>query len=76
MNVEATRCLSDSDDSNQTKNRTGPWSVDITPRGFSMSVTLEIALECEYNFRPITVNIVKKENIRKLDHSQYEKWPI
>lgn len=51
MNVEAAQCPSGSDDSNQMHNRTGPWSVHITPRGFSQSVKLEIHLECEYHLR-------------------------
>ncbi|XP_037641480.1 integrin beta-1-like isoform X1 [Sebastes umbrosus] len=45
VNIEAAQCPSESDDSNQ--NRTGPWSVQITPRGFSLSVKLEITLECQ-----------------------------
>lgn len=47
MKVEATQCRSDSDDTNQ--NMTGPWSVHVTPKGFSQSVKLEISLVCEYN---------------------------
>ncbi|XP_051263847.1 integrin beta-1-like [Dicentrarchus labrax] len=47
VNVEAARCPSESDDSSQMQNRTGPWSVHITPRGFSQSVKLEITLECQ-----------------------------
>ncbi|XP_039973258.1 integrin beta-1-like [Xiphias gladius] len=45
VNVEAAQCPNESDVSNQ--NRTGPWSVHITPRGFSLSVKLEITLECQ-----------------------------
>ncbi|XP_059196137.1 integrin beta-1-like [Centropristis striata] len=47
VDVEAAQCPTDSDDSNQKQNRTGPWSVHITPRGFSQSVKLEITLECQ-----------------------------
>lgn len=57
MTAEAAQCPSESDDSDQNQNRTGPWSVYITPRGFSLSVKLEITLECEYNFHD-TVNIL------------------
>ncbi|XP_071327115.1 integrin beta-1-like [Trachinotus anak] len=45
VNVEAALCPSKSNHSNQ--NRTGPWSVHITPRGYSQSVKLEITLECQ-----------------------------
>ncbi|XP_018541585.1 integrin beta-1 [Lates calcarifer] len=45
VNVVAAQCPGKSDDSNQ--NRTGPWSSLITPRGFSLSVMLEITLECQ-----------------------------
>ncbi|XP_044215552.1 integrin beta-1-like [Thunnus albacares] len=45
VKVEAAQCPSESDDSNQ--NRTGPWSVHVTPKGFSQSVKLEISLECQ-----------------------------
>ncbi|XP_016893610.1 integrin beta-1-like isoform X2 [Cynoglossus semilaevis] len=37
--VEAARCPSDDE--------MGPWSVSITPKGFSMSTTLEITFECQ-----------------------------
>ncbi|XP_073340701.1 integrin beta-1-like [Pagrus major] len=49
VDVEAAQCPSESDDSSQMQNRTGPWSVQITPRGFSMSVKLQITLECQCN---------------------------
>ncbi|XP_053182324.1 integrin beta-1-like [Scomber japonicus] len=45
VSVEAAQCHSGSDNSNQDS--TGPWSVHITPRGFSLSVKLEISLECQ-----------------------------
>ncbi|KAK5862557.1 hypothetical protein PBY51_017939 [Eleginops maclovinus] len=47
VTVEAARCPSESDDLTQKQNRTGPWSVLITPRGFSLSVKMEITLECQ-----------------------------
>lgn len=37
--MEAARCPSDDE--------MGPWSVSITPKGFSMSTTLEITFECK-----------------------------
>ncbi|XP_056237792.1 integrin beta-1-like [Seriola aureovittata] len=45
VNLEVAQCPSNSDDS--TQNRTGPWSVHVKPRGFSLSVKLEITLECQ-----------------------------
>ncbi|KAG7474198.1 hypothetical protein JOB18_003747 [Solea senegalensis] len=45
VNVVAAQCPSKSDDSNPSK--TGPWSVSISPRGSSLSVKLEITLECQ-----------------------------
>eukprot|EP00066_Takifugu_rubripes_P014540 XP_011603806.1 PREDICTED: integrin beta-1-like isoform X2 [Takifugu rubripes] len=45
--VEATGCLREKDNSNQMHNRTGPWSVQLTPRGYSLGVKLEISLECQ-----------------------------
>ncbi|KAM9723943.1 integrin beta-1-like isoform 2-T2 [Menidia menidia] len=42
VNVEAAQCPSDG--SNQ--NLTGPWSVLMSPRGFSLSATLKITLLC------------------------------
>lgn len=47
VTVEAAQCPSKKDSSNQ--NKTGPWSVHIRPRGFSLSVKLEITLQCECN---------------------------
>ncbi|KAM6936120.1 uncharacterized protein PEZ65_006340 isoform 3-T4 [Lycodopsis pacificus] len=44
VTVEAAQCPSERDD--LTQNRTGPWPVHITPRGFALSVKLEITLEC------------------------------
>ncbi|KAM6936119.1 uncharacterized protein PEZ65_006340 isoform 2-T3 [Lycodopsis pacificus] len=43
VTVEAAQCPSERDD--LTQNRTGPWPVHITPRGFALSVKLEITLE-------------------------------
>lgn len=60
MNVDAAQCLRDKDDSNQMQNRSGPWSVHITPRGFSLNVKLEIALECEYNVRTRLLSVQSK----------------
>lgn len=51
MLVKATGCLSKKDNSNQMHNQTGPWSVQITPRRYSLGVKLEISLECEYSFK-------------------------
>ncbi|KAM6936117.1 integrin beta-1-B-like isoform 1-T2 [Lycodopsis pacificus] len=45
VTVEAAQCPSERDD--LTQNRTGPWPVHITPRGFALSVKLEITLECQ-----------------------------
>ncbi|XP_072250718.1 integrin beta-1-like [Leuresthes tenuis] len=45
VNVEAAQCPSMSDSSNQ--NLTGPWSILIAPRGFSLSVNLNITLLCQ-----------------------------
>ncbi|XP_039869118.1 integrin beta-1-like isoform X2 [Simochromis diagramma] len=45
VTVEAAQCPSKSDISNQ--NSTAPWSVQITPRGFAKSVTLEVTLQCQ-----------------------------
>ncbi|XP_069549335.1 integrin beta-1-like [Brachyistius frenatus] len=47
VNVEAAQCPRTSDSSNQ--NRTGPWSVYITFKGFPQSVKLEITLLCQCN---------------------------
>ncbi|XP_041649744.1 integrin beta-1-like [Cheilinus undulatus] len=47
VNVEADWCPHEGDDSNQRQNLTGPWSVLITPRGFSLGLELEITLECQ-----------------------------
>ncbi|XP_014909048.1 integrin beta-1-like isoform X3 [Poecilia latipinna] len=47
VSVEAAQCPSTSGASNQ--NRTGPWSILITPRGFSVSLQLQITLLCECN---------------------------
>ncbi|XP_023187203.1 integrin beta-1-like [Xiphophorus maculatus] len=47
VSVEAAQCPSKSGTSNQ--NKTGPWSILITPRGFSVSLKLEITLLCECN---------------------------
>ncbi|XP_076016829.1 integrin beta-1-like [Genypterus blacodes] len=47
VHVEA-RCLSETD---TQKNTTGPWSIQITPRGFSPSVELKLTLECECDCR-------------------------
>ncbi|RVE62367.1 hypothetical protein OJAV_G00156530 [Oryzias javanicus] len=44
VNVKAAQCPSRSDLS--AHNKTGPWSVLITPRGSSLSVKLEISLLC------------------------------
>ncbi|XP_042346625.1 integrin beta-1-like [Plectropomus leopardus] len=44
VTVEADQCPS---------NRTGPWSVHITPKGFSLSVKLEITLECQCDCKKI-----------------------
>ncbi|KAM4568286.1 integrin beta-1-like [Fundulus diaphanus] len=45
VSVGAAQCPRQSRTSNQ--NRTGPWSVRITPRGFSVSLKLELTLLCE-----------------------------
>ncbi|CAG00011.1 unnamed protein product [Tetraodon nigroviridis] len=47
VHVKAKGCPSENGDSNQQLNRTGPWSVHITPRGYSPSVSLQITLLCE-----------------------------
>ncbi|XP_015236285.1 PREDICTED: integrin beta-1-A-like [Cyprinodon variegatus] len=47
VSVEVSQCPSKSGTSNQ--NRTGPWSILITPRGFSEGFKLEISLMCECN---------------------------
>ncbi|XP_060906932.1 integrin beta-1-like [Labrus mixtus] len=47
VNVEADQCPNEIQDSNQSQNLTGPWSVHITPRGFTLGVKLEITLECQ-----------------------------
>uniref|UniRef100_A0AAQ5WX85 Integrin beta n=1 Tax=Amphiprion ocellaris TaxID=80972 RepID=A0AAQ5WX85_AMPOC len=44
VNVEAAGCPNTSDSVNQ--NQTGPWSIQITPRGFTVSLKLEITLQC------------------------------
>ncbi|XP_047455357.1 integrin beta-1-like [Mugil cephalus] len=43
VSVEAAQCPS------SDRISYGPWSVHITPRGFSQSVKLEITLECQCN---------------------------
>lgn len=43
--LKADKCPS-IEDSNQPQNRTGPWSVHITPRGFSQIIKIEVSLEC------------------------------
>lgn len=48
VHVEATGCLRENVDSNQMQYQAGPWSVHITPRGYSLSVRLQITLHCEY----------------------------
>ncbi|XP_040020296.2 integrin beta-1 [Gasterosteus aculeatus] len=45
VTVTAAQCPSERDDLNQ--NRNGPWPVHIIPRGFLLSVKLEINLECQ-----------------------------
>ncbi|XP_054477970.1 integrin beta-1-B-like [Anoplopoma fimbria] len=51
VTVEAARCPGQQGDFNLRQNRTGPWPVLITPRGFSLSVKLEITLECQCDCR-------------------------
>ncbi|XP_034031099.1 integrin beta-1-like [Thalassophryne amazonica] len=53
VNVEANECPSD--DWNQMQNSTGPWSVHITPRGFSLSVQLHLTLECQCDCKHFTM---------------------
>lgn len=62
MTVTAAQCPSERDDLNQ--NRTGPWPVHIIPRGFLLSVKLEINLECEYNGRTTERKETKNWSIR------------
>ncbi|XP_077576342.1 integrin beta-1-like [Stigmatopora nigra] len=45
VNVDASHCYPTSE--NSTQNRTEPWLVHITPRGFTQSLKLEIMLDCE-----------------------------
>ncbi|XP_072316897.1 integrin beta-1-like [Eucyclogobius newberryi] len=46
VNVKADKCSSNND-SNQSQNQTGPWSVDIKPSGLPQSAKLKINLECQ-----------------------------
>ncbi|KAJ0066051.1 hypothetical protein NL108_001271 [Boleophthalmus pectinirostris] len=46
VRVKAGKCPHN-EDSNQPQNKTGPWSVEIKPSGFSQSAKLEIDLECQ-----------------------------
>uniref|UniRef100_A0A3P9LKM0 Integrin beta n=1 Tax=Oryzias latipes TaxID=8090 RepID=A0A3P9LKM0_ORYLA len=56
VHVEAAQC------GVSTHNRTGPWSVLITPRGSSLSVKLEISLQC----KPTKATTDLKKNLLSL----------
>lgn len=46
VTLKADKCPS-KDDSNQSQNQTGPWSVHIKPSGVSQMTKVEVSLECD-----------------------------